>query len=477
MDTELAKRASTIIDEIRSHQKSTDDKFQNLDRQIEDLNRATKMFAEAQAKPVTTVTGPEDALSLYTSKDGVQLVEERRMIQTPNGTTPVIVKGLLDDEPVCEWQDELQKIANDRALLRMMQRNPHTPQTDLKLYKHLLKAPRSIRPALEKAYSDVAGSGLEWIPDSFSPSLFESFKVRSSLADNFETVSGGNGNVLLVPRIDKKGTPYIRGAVTDSSSLTKTTVTTAQQSISIPSFAVSMVIDSNAAEDSGILNIMGTLRDAAVADIRDGFEDTMINGDTADSQDDLDNWNIRSRWSGTLGAAGSDHRLAFDGLRREAFARGTTVDREESLTYDQLMSLRYTIGEQGYNDCMVVISPEAYILYLLTMDELVTRDKYGPAAVITSGEVSQISGMPIIVSRFMGDDMNVLGKFDNVTKTKTGILVVNRSSYKIFERQGVIVEQAKDIQTGGINLVVNYRAVMATADADATKNVSYGFNL
>ena len=49
MDTELAKRASTIIDEIRSHQKSTDDKFQNLDRQIEDLNRATKMFAEAQA--------------------------------------------------------------------------------------------------------------------------------------------------------------------------------------------------------------------------------------------------------------------------------------------------------------------------------------------------------------------------------------------------------------------------------------------
>ena len=476
MDNELVKKASSIIDEIRSHQKTTDDKLQNLDRQIDDLNRATKMFAEARAKPVTTVTGPEDALSLYVQKDGVQLVEERRMVQTPNGTTPVTVKGLLDDDPVCEWQQGLQKIANDRALLRMMQRNPHTPQTDLKLYKHLLKAPRSIRPALEKAYSDVAGSGLEWIPDSFAPSLFESFKVRSSLADAFETVKNGiSSNTLLIPRIDKKGTPYVRGAVTDSSSLEKTTVTTAQASISIPSFAVSMVIDSNAAEDS-FINIMSALRSAAVDDIRDGFEDCCINGATNPIQDNLPNWNIRSRWSGTLGSS-TDHRTGFNGLRYHAFDKGSTDDLSDSLDYDELMALRYQIGEQGYNDCMIIVSPEIYIKYLLAMTQLVTRDVYGEKAVVLSGEVSQIAGMPVICSRYLGADMNLVGKYDNSTKTKSGILIVNRSSYKIFERSGLQVEQNKDIQTGGINLVCNYRAILASADASATKNVSYGFNL
>ena len=477
MDQELVKKASGIIEEIRSHQKNNTERLSGLDRQIQDIKAAQKMLAEANQKPVHTVTGPEDALSIYVQKDGVQLVSERKMINTPNGTTPVEIKGLLDDEPVCEWQQDLQSIVEDRTLLRMMQRNPHTPKTDLRLYKHILKAPRTIRPALEKAYSDVAASGAEFIPDSFLPSMYESFKVRSSLADNFETIPA-TGQTLLIPRLDKAGTPYIRDAVTDTSTLTKTTITTAQASISIPSFACSMRCDTDALEDSG-LPILSALRTAIVSDIRDGFEDCMINGDVAGTQDDLANWNIRSRWSGTLGGT-QDHRKAFDGLRRQALSRGSGsyTDMGSAMSYDDLMALRYKLGECGYSDCMIITSPEVLVKYLFVMDDLATVDKYGPSAVILSGQVASIAGMPVVISRYMSNDMDPAnGVYDNVTKTKSGLLIVNRASYKIYERKSLQVQQAENITRGAIDIVANYRAILTSADASRTKNVAYGCDL
>ncbi|MAF25759.1 phage major capsid protein [bacterium] len=473
MDQSLVQKASTIIDEIRTHQRTNTDRLSNVDRQIQDLKTAQKMLTEACEKPITTVTGPEDALSLYVQKDGLQLVSKRKMIQTPNGSTPVSIKGLLDDEPVCEWQQDLQSIVEDRTLLRMMQRSPHTPRTDLKLYKHLLKAPRSIKPAIEKAYSDAAGEGAEFIPDSFLPSMFESFKVRSSLADNFETIrSGIDSKTLLIPRLDKAGTPYLRGVVGDATTLTKTTITSAQASISIPSFATSMRIDTDAMEDSGI-PILSALRSAIVSDIRDGFEDCMLNGDTTGAQDTLVSWNIRNRWSGTMGTT-SDHRRGFDGLRKEAFDRGTNV-ATATLSYDDLMTLRYTIGEQGYSDCMIVVSPEILVKYFFAMDELATLDKYGPSAVVLSGQVASVAGMPVVTSRFMGADMNASGVYDNITTDRSGVIIVNRSSYKIYERKALQIQQQEEIEVGAINLVSNYRAIMATADAAATLNVAYQY--
>ena len=473
MDQVLVQKASNIIEEIRTHQKTNADRLSGLDRQVEQMKKAVKMLSEASEKPVATISGPDDALSLYVKKDGIQLVEQRKMIQTPNGTTPVTIKGLLDDEPVCEWQQDLQSIVEDRTLLRMMQRNPHTPRTDLKLYKHLLKAPRIIKPALEKAYSDSAGEGAEFIPDSFLPSMFESFKVRSSLADNFETIRGGiDSKTLLIPRLDKGGTPYLRGAVTDISTLTKTTITSAQASLSIPSFATSMRIDTDAMEDSGI-PILSALRTAISSDIRDGFEDCILNGDTTGAQDTLVSWNIRSRWSGTMGTT-ADHRRGFDGLRKEAFDRGTNV-ATATLSYDDLMTLRYEIGEQGYSDCMIVVSPEILVKYFFAMDELATLDKYGPSAVVLSGQVASVAGMPVVTSRFMGADMNAVGVYDNVTTTRSGVVIVNRASYKIYERKSLQIQQQEEISVGAINLVANYRAIMATADAAATKNVSYQY--
>ena len=84
MDNELVKKASSIIEEIRTHQKTNTDRLSGLDRQIQDMKMAQKMLAEAQnqPKPVTTVTGPEDALSMYVLKDGVQWGSERNL-RTP----------------------------------------------------------------------------------------------------------------------------------------------------------------------------------------------------------------------------------------------------------------------------------------------------------------------------------------------------------------------------------------------------------
>ena len=481
MDNELVKKASGIIDDIRSHQKTNTDRLSNLNRQIEDLKTAQKMLVEAQQKPVQTVSGSADTLDTYCEKDGsVRLVSERKMVNTPNGTTPVNMAGLLDDDPVCEWQQDLQRMAEDRQLLRMLQRNPHTPKTDLKIYRHIQKAPRNIRAALQKAYSDSAGAGAEFIPDSFIPSMWESFKVASTLADNFETVTQGVDNkTLLIPRLDRAGRPYIRSAVTDTSTLTLSTISTAQASITVPSFASAYRVDTDAMEDTGF-SVLPALRTAIISDIVDGFEDCMINGDTTSSHGDtgLSAWDIRGRWGGTDLGTSADHRRAFTGFRHQAFDRSSaSAIASNTLNYDRLMELRLGMSEYGADDLMLIVSPEALIGQLFEIDELVTVDKFGPSAIVLTGQIASVAGMPVVVSRFMGNEMNASGVYDNVTKATTGVLLVSRSSYKIYERKALTVEQSKNIAVGALEIVASYRAICASADAAAKKNVAYGYDL
>ena len=89
--------------------------------------------------------------------------------------------------------------------------------------------------------------------------------------------------------------------------------------------------------------------------------------------------------------------------------------------------------------------------------------------------MASVAGMPVVTSRFMGADMNASGVYDNVTTTRSGVVIVNRASYKIYERKSLQIQQQEEISVGAINLVANYRAIMATADAAATKNVSYQY--
>ena len=81
------------------------------------------------------------------------------------------------------------------------------------------------------------------------------------------------------------------------------------------------------------------------------------------------------------------------------------------------------------------------------------------------------------MTRFLSADMNASGKYDNITKTKTGLLMAHAPSWSIFERRGILVETDRKIDVGATEIVATMRATFDTLDLDATKNVAFGFNM
>jgi len=103
-----------------------------------------------------------------------------------------------------------------------------------------------------------------------------------------------------------------------------------------------------------------------------------------------------------------------------------------------------------------------------------TIDKFGPAATIVSGSLASIFGMPILVSRYVGADMNANGVFDNLPgTTRSGLILVNRASYKHYQRRGITVETQRDINSDSVSVVATLRRTFASPDPSGTKNVAY----
>lgn len=90
--------------------------------------------------------------------------------------------------------------------------------------------------------------------------------------------------------------------------------------------------------------------------------------------------------------------------------------------------------------------------------------------------MGSIFGMPIVVSRFLSDDLATTGLFTGSGAT-TGMLCVSRDSWNIFARRGISIQQEQDIKSGAYNMVATERLTFDSLDASDVKNVAFGFNL
>ena len=476
------EEAKKVIAGIVDHQKNSDNRLKNFQSQVDDLKAAHRSMVEGQTKTTPIpISGGDLALRRFIEDDGgVQWKTETRSINTPRGIAKVDQEGILDSTPCNEWHKELIDIAKKRSFCRLLQREPFTPKSDLKLYSHLQKAPGFMRDSIDKAFSDAVGVGQEWIPDAFSSSLYQTFETPKNLRSLFAEVPMDRETMLL-PRLDRGGVPYIRSASTDAvNNYTASTVGTSQATVSAASLAVLYNIDSDAAEDT-IMQIAPALAKSIVGDLESGFEDAILNGDTAGTQDVIADWNPRGRWGGgedSLGTA-ADHRRSFDGLRKIAIGVGGTSTKAygAAFTFATLMELISALGELNGSDRVLIMPPELVISNLLTLDEVLTVNAYGSLATVLTGELAQIAGVPVVMSRFLTTDMNTGGVYDNVTKTRTGMVCVARDSYNVFMRRGITVQNDLHVPSGTIQLAATLRASFNSMDAAGTQNVAYGYHL
>ena len=487
-DKTLVNEAKAILEGIKTHQKTSTEKLSQFEKQLGDLKRAQRLIQEASAQPVAKddhLNAPDYALKSFVNENGIRWKTQNKDIQIAvRGTVRVEQKGLLDtDQPVNQWHADLLKINKERTLARMVMSNPHTPKSDLNLWKHMQKAPRFMQPLVQKAFNDSAGVGAEWIPDQFAANLYYNIEDQSQLprvvADNLQK-QAVDRNTIIVPRMNRGGRPYLKGSIQNDNpaQYQASTVTTSQKSITIKGLASRFIIDDAAAEDSAIA-VIPSLQRQIVSDLNDAMEDALINGDdSATHQDTIADWNIRGRWgtgSPSLGGS-SDHRRMFKGMRKQAFARNSSADLG-TFNFAALLGLKAQMGELAMQDVVLFASPEAVLANLLSLTEVKTIDVFGPQATVRTGQIAAIMGMPIIMSRFLSADMNASGIYNNLVTNKTGLLMAHAPSWTIFERRGILVETDRKIDVGGTDIVATMRATFDTLDLDATKNVAFGYNM
>ena len=481
MNTKI-EEAKRLIAGIVSHQKNTDDRLRNFEDQVKDLKHAQKLLAEGQTKTYEPEVHNNDfALKQYKNEDGSVQWNTATVSKNIAGQGRVNIeqKGLLDAEVYAnQWHADLCKMNQDRSLARMMMKDPYTPKADMKLYSHLQKAPSFMKNAVNKIFADSSGVGGEWIPDEFRTELYQTFQVPRGLRALLPSVQMER-ETLLIPKLSRGGRPYIKGVATDDlAKYQASTIETAQKTVRAKGLATLMNIDDAAGEDSAFA-IIPALSRQITQDLEDAFEDCMINGDTAAShQDDIANWNIRERWGASGLGGSSDHRRLFLGMRAAAKDKGSDVNTSAgTFTFAEFMSVVSQLGELAVGNKVCVVSPEALVANFLVLDQVVTLEKFGPQATVLTGELARLAGIPIVMSRFMSADMNASGLYDNVTKDKSAFLVFNTDSWYQYVRRQITIESDKDIASGAIQLVSTMRAVMDSPDADALKNVAYGYNL
>ena len=479
----MVAEAKSILEGIRTHQKTAEDKLTGLDRQVQDLKVAQRKLSEAYTKAAPEYTGKEGQLSRYVKKDGNLRTRSERenIVIHGQGAINAERKGLLDDAPVCERQENLQKIVRKRNFARMLMTNPHTPKMDLELHKHLEVAPKSIKPQIERVYAGAAGSGAEWTQAQFIDQLHEDYTVPRGLRSLLREVPVDRGS-LLVPTLSKGGQPYVQTQISDDNPYAEanaykaSTVTTAQTTISMNGITVRYLVDQAVLEDSALALTQILSRDL-VDTIESGFEDAMLNGQPVAYDDAFASWNPRSRWS-VVGNA-NDHRKSFQGFRSLANSKSTMVAPGDSadLAFADIVSTIAKMDEYGASqDKVLVASPEALIKHFLDLSELTTLEKFGNRATILSGQLGSLMGMPVIMSRFLTSDLHANGKYTGAG-TQTGFIIFNRGSYHQYIRRGLQVETQRDIASGSLTLVASFRAVMGSADSAGAKNVAYLYNL
>lgn len=475
LDLSTPDKARKALHDLQAEQKrlkaANRDLTENMETKQADLEAITKRLVELENRGGRTM-GSNSLLTKYTRPDGsVRLKAE-------DTRDKAHMPGLLTDDPVCDWQEDLQKAVSDYSMVKALASDGKAPKCLAKVQEIARKAPAEV----QRIFTDgVSGAGQEWIPDEMLPTLERNLTAERRLASVFGTINLPNKTTLL-PYLSVGFKPYIKAAATgdDPSQYSLSSMTTQQRTITATGFAVSCQLADDATEDA-IFAIKDTVAAELQAAILDGEEDAIVNGDTGTHQDTgLASWNPRSRWDSSMGGS-ADHRRAWKGLRAAAMdISGANTDMSGSLTVDEILENRARLDSpHGVDGSLVlVVSPEVYFKKILAANQVLTVQNIGQdQATLRTGSLGSIFGMPIIVSEFMTADLHTTGLYTDGTGGKSGAIIVNTDRWKIGQRRGATLEMDKDITRGVHRLVTTVRETFFTLDESTKKNLHYAFNI
>jgi len=297
----------------------------------------------------------------------------------------------------------------------------------------------------EVMHSDLSSYGDEWVPTLWSREIWRKIRLEARVLPLFPDWEMPS-NPAEYPIESSGFTLYKVAETADESNLVvgsqntpDSQVTTAKLTFTAGKLGALGYFSEELVEDA-IIPIVPQLRRQIADDMAHGIDELLISGDETAGASETNNI---SYYGGNVGT--TRRFLVIDGLRHNCLVTNTANKRDGgTIGYEDITATRKLMGTNGkyaVNPSKLVLIPDLAAVYkLLDLSEVVTVDKFGPAATILSGEMGKISGIPIVLTEdYPLTDAS--GYIEDVPadNTKGSFLIVRRDGVRVGWRRHVKV--------------------------------------
>tara|TARA_B100000949_G_scaffold235615_1_gene260545 strand:- start:728 stop:2194 length:1467 start_codon:yes stop_codon:yes gene_type:complete len=316
----------------------------------------------------------------------------------------------------------------------------------------------------------TAGSGAEWLMTNMSANFIERMEAEYEVVNHIEPKiiipkgirsqdipgAGAGFEVTLLSSTDSAGGNSTTGSTPGSRKITLTPV----------KFAGRIDVEEEELEDAVIDIIAQVTMPELYQSMTRGIEKAILDGDTAGTH--------RDHHANSPVAAG-DRRKAWNGLRKLANDASAELDLLNAdiainSTSNDLASLFNLMrnGDSKYNqrnDLRLVFSDAAY-WNLFKSSSLLTMDVFGGKAIVLTGELPEVMGVPIIVTSQQREDLAAVGTYDDTTTDRTVVTAFNRKSVAFAIKREATVKSDLEIEKDRRRFVITLRADFKNKYAD-----------
>jgi len=184
------------------------------------------------------------------------------------------------------------------------------------------------------------------------------------------------------------------------------------------------------------------------------MEQLKVNGDTTGTHQDDD----------VDGGAANLAAKAANGLRKRALANsanGSVVTFSSAVTTAKLDEMRKVMGKFGIQprDLMYAFSPAGYH-QAVSLDEVTSVEKFGPAATILSGALAAFRGIEVGITEYLRDDLAATGVNTLAgPNDKSTILLFNKRRFYWGRRRPIRVRVQMDLPDQDRWLLASYQRI------------------
>jgi len=390
------------------------DEAQELKDAISELTNAVK----DQSSQIAKLTKPEEKKEEKKEESKEEKKNDppvRKVELSDNFSRTSDVKNIKDiiERPSCELNEverKIQEKADDAYIIATLLR---TDVRKLKTWQDFRGSNTALRRAMDTA---TATEGSEWVPTVLSTNLIEKYRLQARVAALFNEIAMPRRVFPLPTNLGDMTFYLIPESLSDEPSKTPTTqLTTGAKTLTAVKLRGRSIWSEELDEES-IVAVLPAVKSNIAISASLAVEDVIINGDTTAPHQDSDVTDTK------------DHRKSWKGLRKHALANAWSADLS-TFDKDTTRGLLTKMAKYGITPSEVAwITGVVCYNKMRGLAELLTVDKYGPAATILTGEVGKLYGSPVIISEKTRQDLDATGVYSG---TYTELTTVNRRAFTL----------------------------------------------